>query len=52
MKISKNRYLQGFGIVVLLLALVESHLSGVAKPKIALWCRLILRSVGGEVGCF
>lgn len=35
MKISKNRYLQGFGIVVLLLALVRVIFPGVAKPKIA-----------------
>lgn len=33
MKISKNRYLQGFGIVVLLLALVRVIFPGVAKPK-------------------
>lgn len=35
MKISKNRYLQGFGIVVLLLALVRVIFPGVAKPKVA-----------------
>ena len=35
MKISKNRYLQGFGIVVLLLALVRVIFPGVAKPKTA-----------------
>ena len=35
MKISKNRDLQGFGIVVLLLALVRVIFPGVAKPKIA-----------------
>ena len=35
MKIRKNRYLQGFGIVVLLLALVRVIFPGVAKPKIA-----------------
>ena len=35
MKISKNRYLQGFGIVVLLLALVRVIFPGVAKPKMA-----------------
>ena len=35
MKISKNRYLQGFGIVVLLLALVRVNFPGVAKPKVA-----------------
>ncbi len=34
MKISKNRYLQGFGIVVLLLALVRVIFPGVAKPKV------------------
>ena len=33
MKISKNRYLQGFGIVVLLLALVRVIFPGVAKTK-------------------
>ena len=35
MKISKNRYLQGFGIVVLLLALVRVIFPGVAKLKTA-----------------
>ena len=35
MKISKNRYLQGFGIVVLLLALVRVIFPGVAKTKVA-----------------
>lgn len=35
MKISKNRYLQGFGIVVLLLALVRVIFPGVAKLKVA-----------------
>ena len=35
MKISKNRYLQSFGIVVLLLALVRVIFPGVAKPKTA-----------------
>ncbi len=35
MKISKNRYLQGFGIVVLFLALVRVIFPGVAKPKTA-----------------
>ena len=35
MKISKNRYLQGLGIVVLLLALVRVIFPGVAKPKVA-----------------
>lgn len=35
MKISKNRYLQVFGIVVLLLALVRVIFPGVAKPKVA-----------------
>ena len=35
MKISKTRYLQGFGIVVLLLALVRVIFPGVAKPKVA-----------------
>ena len=35
MKISKNRYLQGFDIVVLLLALVRVIFPGVAKPKVA-----------------
>ena len=35
MKISKNGYLQGFGIVVLLLALVRVIFPGVAKPKTA-----------------
>lgn len=34
-KNSKNRYLQGFGIVVLLLALVRVIFPGVAKPKVA-----------------
>ena len=35
MKISKNRYLQGFMVVVLLLALVRVIFPGVAKPKMA-----------------
>ena len=35
MKISKNRYLQGFMVVVLLLALVRVIFPGVAKPKTA-----------------
>lgn len=35
MKISKNRYLQGFGFVVLLLALIRVIFPGVAQPKVA-----------------
>lgn len=33
MKISKNRYLQGFGIVVLLFGAGESHLPGSSKTE-------------------
>ena len=35
MKISKNRYLQGFVVVVLLLALVRLVFPGVAEPRLA-----------------
>ena len=35
MKISKNRYLQGFGVVVLLLALVRLVFPSVAEPRLA-----------------
>lgn len=44
MKISKNRYLQGFGIVVLLLALVRVIFPGVENRRLRLLVRLILRS--------
>ncbi len=53
MKISKNRYLQGFGIVVLLLALVRVIFPGVAKPKTAAADAADSTSRGCEgFGCF